>query len=308
MRMLVVGAGATGGYFGGRLAQAGRDVTFLVRPARAARLREAGLVVISPHGDFTIQPALVTAAEIAEPYDVVLLTVKAFGLEAAVADIAPAVGSQTMILPVLNGMRHMDVLAARFGAESLIGGACKIAATIDAQGRILQMSKLHDLAYGELSGEKTARILALDALLRGAGFDARLADDVELEMWEKWVLLASLGGINCLMRGNIGQVRAAAGGLAFAEAFVAECAAVASACGHAPRPAFLSAVTAQLTAVDAATTSSMYRDLMAGQSVEADQIIGDLVARGAAHGVTAPLLAAAYTNLCVYQEGLHGPR
>jgi 2-dehydropantoate 2-reductase len=308
MRMLVVGAGATGGYFGGRLAEAGRDVTFLVRPARAAKLREEGLVVVSPFGDFSIRPQLVTAAEIAEPYDVVLLTVKAFGLRAAIEDIAPAIGSQTVILPVLNGMRHMDMLAERFGPDSVIGGACRIAGTIDGQGRIVQMTKLHDLAYGELSGEKTARILALDALLRGAKFDSRLVEDIEQEMWEKWVLLAALGGINCLMRGNIGQVRAASGGLAFAEAFLAECAAVAAACGHEPRAPFLAAVKAQLTAVDAATTSSMYRDLVAGQNVEAEQILGDLAARGAAHGVAAPLLNAAYTNLCVYQEGLNGPR
>jgi len=152
MRMLIVGAGSTGGYFGGRLAQAGRDVAFLVRPARAARLRAAGLEIISPHGGVTLHPEFVTAGGIAAPFDAVLLTVKAFSLDAAMDDLAPAVGSATMILPVLNGMRHMDLLAARFGKDAVIGCACKVATMLDNQGRIVQLSPLQELAYGELAG------------------------------------------------------------------------------------------------------------------------------------------------------------
>jgi 2-dehydropantoate 2-reductase len=306
MRILVLGAGATGGFFGARLAQAGRDVTFLVRPARAASLREQGLRVVSPHGDFEVKPQVVTAAEIAAPYDVVLLTVKAFGLDAALDDVAAAVGSQTMILPVLNGMRHMDALAEKFGRDAVIGGACKIMSTLDDDGRIVQFSKMNDLAYGELNGGKSARIVALDAVLQGAGFEARLSETIELDMWEKWILLAALGGINALMRGTIGQVRAAPGGEAFALAFIDECAAAAASCGFAPRPAYLAAVKGQLTAAGAATTSSMYRDLIAGQKVEAAQIVGDLVRRGEAAGVKLPLLSAAFANLSIYQAGIAG--
>jgi 2-dehydropantoate 2-reductase len=304
MRILVVGAGATGGFFGARLAQAGRDVTFLVRPARAALLAEHGLRVVSPHGNFEIEPVTVTAEAIAEPYDVVLMTVKAFGLEAAIKDVAPAVGSQTMILPVLNGMRHIDALRERFGTEAVIGGAAKIMTTVEPDGSITQFSKMNDLIYGELGGGKTARILALDGVMQGAGFDARLSEAMELEMWEKWVLLASLGSINSLMRGTIGQVRAAPGGEEFALALIAEAAAVAAAHGFEPRAPYMAAVRAQLTMADAGTTSSMYRDLVAGQQVEADQIVGDLVARGKAAGAAVPLLNAAYANLSVYQAKL----
>src|SRR5271168_4631906 len=114
MRLLVVGAGSTGGYFGGRLAEAGRDVTFLVRPRRAAQLREGGLQIVSPHGDVTLQPKLVTADAIGGHYDAVLLGVKAYSLDAAIEDFAPAVGPGTMIVPMLNSMRHVDVLEARF--------------------------------------------------------------------------------------------------------------------------------------------------------------------------------------------------
>ena len=152
MRILIVGAGSTGGYFGARLMQAGRDVTFLVRPARGAALRETGLQVVSPLGDFQVTPRLVTAGAIGGPFDIVLVTVKAFGLAAAIEDFAPAVGSQTMILPVLNGMKHVDDLQARFGADRVLGGVCRVSTTLDAQGRVLHLSPLHELVYGELDG------------------------------------------------------------------------------------------------------------------------------------------------------------
>jgi len=301
MRILVVGAGSTGGYFGARLAQAGRDVTFLVRPARAEKLRAEGLHVVSPHGDFSITPKLLTANDIDAPFDVVLLTVKAFALDAALSDIAPAIGPDTMILPVLNGMKHVDAITARFGAAALIGGVCKIGGTMDAQGRIVQLSKLHDLAYGEMNGAVTGRITRLDAFMQSAGFDARLSATIEQDMWEKWVMLAAIGGITCLTRGSIGQVEAA-GGADFARAFLDECAAVATAEGHKPGDGFMAAIRAMVTEKGAPTTSSMYRDLIAGNAVEADQIIGDLLARAVRHGTPAPLLAAAAINLSVYQN------
>jgi 2-dehydropantoate 2-reductase len=285
------------------LVQAGRDVTFLLREKRAAEVRDGGLLVVSPLGDFAVAPKLVTASGIGGHYDVVVVTVKAFGLAGAMADFAAAVGPETMILPVLNGMRHLEVLAEKFGRDKVLGGAARIMSTVDGQGRIVQFSPMHTLIFGELGGGRTARILALAEVLGGAGFDARLSENVELEMWEKWVLLASLGGINALMRGNIGQVRAAAGGEAFALAFIDECAAVAAANGFAPGAAYLTGIKGQLTTVEATATSSMYRDLCAGLPVEAEQILGDLVRRGAGRGVHTPLLGAAWTNLDVYQRG-----
>jgi 2-dehydropantoate 2-reductase len=149
MRMLIVGAGSTGGYFGGRLLQAGQDVTFLVREQRAANLREHGLRIVSPLGDATLAPTLVTASSLAGPYDLVLVTVKSFGLAHAIDDMAPAVGAATMILPVLNGMAHMPALSARFGEQALLGGVCKIAGTLDGEGRVVQLTPMHELTYGE---------------------------------------------------------------------------------------------------------------------------------------------------------------
>jgi 2-dehydropantoate 2-reductase len=300
MRILVVGAGSTGGYFGGRLAQAGRDVTFLVRPARAEQLRANGLQIVSPHGDVTLEPQLVTAGNIAGPSDVVLVTVKAFALGLAIDDMAPAVGPDTMILPVLNGVKHVDVLTSRFGDKAVIGGVCKVATVVD-QGRIVQLTKLQALAYGELDGSVSARLEEVDRLMQGGGFDARLSTTIMREMWEKWVLLAAMGGINCLMRGSIGEIAAAPGGTDFVLSFLEEIVSIVGAAGHPMSDEFVAGARASLTAKGSPQTSSMYRDLEKGSEIEADQIVGDLLTRGRQAGIAMPLLAAAYTHLSIYR-------
>jgi len=302
MRILVVGAGATGGYFGGRLAQAGRDITFLVRPGRAARLREDGLQIVSPHGDVTLTPRLTTADTIEGPYDAVLLTVKAYSLDEAMEDLAPAVGPRTMILPVLNGMRHVGKLAARFGERPVVGCVCRVATTLDDRWRIVQLAGFQELAYGEMSGAPSDRTDRLDAVMQHAGFDARLSRTIEREMWEKWVLLATMGGITCLLRGSVGEIEAT-GGVPTVLRFLEEVASTVTAAGHPPSEAFLTNARALLTAKGSKLTSSMYRDLQEGHPIEADQIIGDLLARARRLGVPTPLLAAADTHLSIYQAG-----
>lgn len=303
MRILVVGAGATGGYFGGRLAQAGRDVTFLVRPGREAQLREKGLKLLSPHGDVTLQPKLIGADRIDGPYDAVLLSVKAFGLDGALADMRAAVGPGTMVMPVLNGMRHVEAIRALY-PDALIGGVCKVATTIDAEGRIKQLMPFQELAYGELDGSPSERTARLDAAMQGAGFTARLTPTIEREMWEKWTLLATMGGICCLMRGSIGEIEAASGGRDFVLRFLGEVVKVIEQDGVAPSAPFLETITKQLTQKGSPMASSMYRDLVAGLPVEADQIVGDLAARAKRHGIDVPLISAAYTHLRVYADRL----
>lgn len=308
MRMLVVGAGATGGFFGGRLAQAGRDVTFLVRPRRAEQLRAAGLQIVSPNGHATVHPKLVTAEDLDGPYEVVLLTVKAFSLESALDDIAPAVGAGTCILPVLNGMRHMDLLIERFGEDAVVGGAAKVATTIDESGRIVQLAPFQDIAYGEMDGTRSARMQALDLFMQGAGFDARLSASIALEMWEKWALLATLGGVTCLMRANIGEIAAAPGGGAFLQRFLDEVVSTISAVGVPVSEGSIALAKNAFRAKGSTLTSSMYRDLETHQPVEADQIIGDLLLRGRKAGLSTPLLETAYTHLSVYQTRLAASR
>lgn len=301
MRLLIVGAGATGGYFGARLAQAGRDVTFLVRPKRAAQLRAEGLAVKSPHGDLTLAPQVLETGAATGSFDAVILAVKAYALEAAIDDMAPAVGAETVIVPLLNGMRHLDLLEARFGAKAVLGGVCRIAATLDEQGRIVQLAPFQDIVYGERDGSMSARVEALDAAMRDAGFNAMAATDVMQQMWEKWILLASGGALTCLLRGNVGEIEAA-GGVAVARRVLAEASAVAAAAGHAPRTGFSANADKMLTTAGSSFATSMYRDMSAGQPVEAAHIVGDMLARAEAAGVDAPLLAAASAALGVYQN------
>jgi 2-dehydropantoate 2-reductase len=303
MRTLVVGAGATGGFFGGRLAQIGRDVTFLVRSARAEILRRDGLEIISPLGDATIQAKLITADELRskpQPFDLIILAVKAYALEQAIDDLAPAVGPETTILPLLNGMRQLDMLDARFGAEHTIGGTCRINSDVDAEGRVLQLSKLGDVTFGERNRERTPRIEKIHAELSGALFDIILSPDVLASMWHKWYILASLNTICILPQGTVGEVVAVPRGLDFANQAIDECIAIATANGYPPPAELIAWDRKRVTVPGSDLTSSMYRDMMKNAPVEADHIIGDLLTRGEAHNIAAPLLSATYVRLKVY--------
>jgi 2-dehydropantoate 2-reductase len=304
MRILVIGAGAVGGYFGGRLAEAGRDVTFLVRARQAEAIREHGLRIVSPHGDATLQPRLILADQITGPYDLIILCVKAYSLAGAMNDFAAAVGPNTIILPLLNGMRHLELLAGRFGEDTVIGGVCLIAAEVDNQGCIVQLTEIHRLVYGERAGGISARISALDQALQGATFEARTSENMLQDMWEKWVLLASLGAATCLMRGNIGEIEATPGGADLSRTILAECSAISAASGYAPGAAFLARTEKVLTTRGSTLTSSMYRDLTRNAPVEVEQILGDLLERGRHFAVTAPLLEAACASLRIYQARL----
>lgn len=306
MRTLIVGAGATGGYFGARLAEAGADVTFLVRPARAAKLAADGLNVRSPLGDLHLPaPPTVTADRLsgAGRFDLILLSCKAYDLDNAVADLAPAVGPDTAILPVLNGMAHLDVLDARFGTDRVLGGSCAIAATLAPDGAIRHMSELCSITYGERDGSRSARIEAVDALMRGLKFQPRLSDVILQEMWEKWVFLATLAGATTLIRAAVGDIVAAPEGTALISALHAECTSVAAASGYEPRAVVAERARAQLTAAGSTFTASMLRDIENKGRIEADHVIGDLIARGQrlAPEVPFPLLAAVYTGLKAYE-------
>lgn len=302
MRLLVVGAGAVGGYFGGRLAQAGRDVTFLVRNRRAAQLRERGLEIVSPHGDATISPKVVTRDQLSGSYDLILLAVKNHGLKTSLDDIAPAVGPDTLIFPALNGMHHLEELKAKFAVSNLLGGVCVVATTLDAQGRVVQLTGMQKLVYGELDGSRSLRIEAVDRALQGAGFEAQLSTHIVLDMWEKFVFIAALAGITCLLRGSVGEIAAAPRGRELALAMHDECVSVGKACGYEPRSQAIESVRAMLTQADSTLTSSMYRDLQKGAALEADAIVGEMCQRGETAGLRLPLLSAAYAQLAIFER------
>ena len=301
MRILVIGAGALGGYFGGRLKAAGRDVTFLVRPRRAAQLAKTGLVIRSPMGDLELpEPPTVAAENLREAFDLILLSCKSYDLQSAIDSFAKAVGPNTAILPLLNGMKHMDLLNARFGAAAVLGGQCLISATLDPEGRVLHLNQMHFLSFGEQNGGKSARVEKMAALLSGAGFDSQLSTSIMQEMWEKWAFIAAAAGIGCLMRGTFGDIVAAGGGRFGADLF-GECCAIAAANGFPPGATAVERSRGMITAPGSPIAPSMLRDIERGAPIEADHIVGDLLDRSGNQRDAFPLLQIAYAHLKTYE-------
>ncbi len=308
MKILVIGAGATGGYFGGRLLEAGRDVTFLVREKRAELLATNGLILKSPVGDYTKpNPPTLLAKNIKQPFDVIILSCKAYDLDDAMASFAPAVGPDTAIIPFLNGMRHLETLDKQFGIDRVMGGQCQIAATLGPQGEIVQLTPMHGMSFGERGTTKGDRAKRIEAQLQGAKFDAKASDSIIQEMWEKWVFLATLAGATSLMRAPAGRITGAPGGADFIRGLRAEIASIAEAAGYAPRPEFLERTGGMLFAPNSPITASMLRDIRSGARIEADHVIGDLIHRAEiskGSALNVPLLRVVYTHLKAYESQL----
>ncbi|WP_327358143.1 2-dehydropantoate 2-reductase [Streptomyces sp. NBC_01304] len=313
-RILVVGAGATGGFFGARLVQAGQDVTFLVRPRRAALLRERGLRLTGLGEDEVIAPRLVTAAELdeahdlaeprdlADPYDLVLLSVKATALEQAMDDIAPAVGPRTAIVPLLNGMAHLTALTARFGASSVLGGAAKMITTVNGDGDIVRLAPLAVLDIGEQDGRPSPRTEEIRTVFADAGIEAGVAADIVAAMWHKWVFITTVAAVTCLMRGTGDDIGAVPGGADFAAGVLAESAAVAGAAGFPVPEEQLAATARTVTGRGSSLTVSMHRDVTEGRPTEVEHVLGDFLAHARTHSVATPLLDLATLHLRVHQH------
>ncbi|WP_267222904.1 2-dehydropantoate 2-reductase [Dyella silvae] len=302
MRILVIGAGATGGYFGGRLLESGQDVTFLVRTGRAAQLAQHGLQIRSGLGDVSLpSPPMIQASELREPFDLVLLSCKAYHLPQVIDDMAPAIGPQTTILPILNGMRHLDLLDERFGADRVLGGQCVIAATLDAQGTVRHLNQSHSLTFGERDGVVSARVERVLNAMSKAKFEPRLSTTILQDMWDKWVFLASLAGMTCLMRAPVGDIMAAPGGEEATLHLLDDCRRVAEHNGHLPAEAVLARARSVLTDAGSSLSASMMRDLEQGGQIEADHVVGDLLARAGALSPELLMLRTAYTHLKAYE-------
>jgi 2-dehydropantoate 2-reductase len=300
MRILVLGAGGIGGYFGARLQEAGADVTFLVRTPRAAQLRKGGLAVFSSFGDVTVTPKVLTREELRGPFDLIVLSCKAYDLESAMDAIAPAIGERSVILPLLNGIRHMELLDQRFGATHVLGGVAQISVTLGAEGEIRHLNPMHRFTAGARGGVSSPWLAELAQVAASARFDFVLSDAIEQAMWNKFVFLTTLAGATCLFRGSVGDIVASAAGEPFVTALFEECASVAAASGFPTPEAQAALFHKQLTERGSALIASMLRDVERGGPTEADHILGDMHNRAKAKGVAAPSLALAYSHLQVY--------
>ncbi len=303
MRILILGAGGIGGYYGGKLAAAGVDVTFLVRPRRAGQLAQDGLVIRSPKGDLRMAVTTVLRETVGAGYDAILLSCKAYDLEDAIESIRPA-GRGALIVPLLNGIKHLDRLDAAFGADHVAGGVALIGTTLEPDGTIVHLDRGDGLSYGPRTPAQEAACAALKPAITGSGFAGRLSHEIMQEMWEKFCFITSNAGMCCLMRGDIGTIARTQEGAGLMREMIAECVATATAAGFPPRAPFHERIDTQLTNPKSAMTASMLRDLRRGNQVEAQHVAGDMLARAKAAGLAVPILRAVYAHLQVYQAGL----
>jgi 2-dehydropantoate 2-reductase len=306
MRILIVGAGALGGFFGARLLAAGRDVTFLVRPHSAALLAGNGLRLTTPTETLTLPPPpTLSAQQLDQPYGLILLSCKAYDLAGAMDAFAPAVGHPgvhpTAILPLLNGMAHMDALDLRFGREHILGGATDVSASRDATGGIHHLNNLDSLFFGDRDDPDGPRVHRLAETLTVPGFRAVLRPVILQEMWQKWSGISTAVSATALMRAAIGDI-VAAGAAHLIPELLAETSSVARAEGFPPAQSYLDTTIAKFTRAGSTFTTSLLRDLEVNRPIESHQILGDLLARARAHGLATPLLALAHAHLRCYEE------
>jgi len=303
MRILVLGAGALGGYFGGRLQQAGAEVAYLVRPRRQAQLAADGLVIESPFGAARLSARTIAAGEATAGWDVILLTCKAYDLDAAIEAIRPAVGAGTAILPVLNGLSHVATLRATFGDAAVLGGLAKIQATMGADGVVRQLNDWRWLTFGELDGRMSPRVQALaDLAARAEGMVATAVPDILQRMWEKLVHLGTSAVGTVLLRANTGEIARSPGGIAFMHRVLERNAAIAAANGHTMPDSFMAEFRALFADTTGGYATSMLRDLEAGGRIEADHILGFLLDRARAASVPEEIHEAAYLHAKAFEQ------
>jgi 2-dehydropantoate 2-reductase len=294
MRMLVLGAGALGGYYGGRALERGLDVTFLVRPKRAEQLARDGLVVRGPLGD--IQRPVKTVAQAGPGHDVVLLTAKAYDLPGAIEAIRPAVEAGAAVLPVLNGMSHMEALNAAFGKQRVWGGVARISASLAPDGTIHQVGDWGELLFGEQDGRMDGQAAALAAALAGGpGLKVAVMPDIIRRMWEKLVTIGTLASATVLFRAALGEVLRA-GGQPLVTRLLESNAAIAAAQGYPVTEKFMPVLRKMFSDSSSPVTASLLKDLEAGGRNEADEILGFLADAGDRAGIDTTLQRAAWVH------------
>jgi 2-dehydropantoate 2-reductase len=308
MKILVLGAGSIGGYFGGRLAQAGADVTFLVRPKRKAQLERDGLVITSMYGDYCAPVKAVTQEELGGSWDFVLLTSKAYDLDSSIDAIRPAVGSNTAVLPLLNGIAHIERLNKEFGRERVLGGLAKIVVALSAEGAVQHLNDWRYIVFGEQDGSMSRRVLDLQEAFPKESVAATAVPNILQRMWEKIVHLATVAGVTTLMRGNVGEIASVPGGTELFKKMLALNAEISGKEGFPISDAFLAEYRTLFENKSSPYVPSILRDLERKNRIEGDHIIGFMLDRAKAHGLDPTVHQLAWMHLKTYEQRLASGR
>lgn len=303
MNFVILGAGAVGGYFGGRLASSGANVTFLIRDHRYQQLTDTQLNVQSIHGDFTVIPSLALTAEQIERPDVVIVALKNYHLEGALPEIRHLVQKGAKVLPLLNGVQHMDVLVQEFGQDAVLGGLCYIEATLDSDGNVVHTSPMHDIVIGSLVSSDASVLKDLESAFKQSGVNIRVSESIMVDMWQKFIFLTSLSSITASIRKPIGPILNDAISKEFLEALIREIIAVAEEKQiQLPADTFEQIVN-KLHSLSPSMTSSLHRDLEKGRPLEIDSLQGAVLDMAQPNDVKTPCTRSVYAMLHPYKEG-----
>ncbi len=298
MKILIIGAGGVGGYLGARLLQAGADVTFLVRENRKRQMDERGLIVRSPLGDFSGPVRAISGSELEPVYDIVVLATKAYHLNAdLLGDLKKVMREGCYILPLLNGMQHMDWLDAAFGREAVFGGLCRISMVLEDDGALRHLGGGDNYVFGKRGDGGGDLLDSLKDLASKSRLDFHVSPDIEQAMWEKFFTLVTFAGATCLMRAPIGCIVSTTEGRAFIFELLNEAVGVAREAGYTSPPSVYHFFGKRLLDPSSQLTSSLLRDIEAGNPIEADHLIGDFYRRGRTFGLPMPLFRLAWVHM-----------
>jgi 2-dehydropantoate 2-reductase len=302
MHIVILGAGGIGGYVGGRLIEAGTGVMFLVREGRLKQIAEKGIRVESVYGNIAVPAKAITRSQIDKPADLILLTCKAYDLASAIETIAPAVGPNTAILPLLNGIAHIEILNEKFGRARVLGGVAKIAVTLTPDGVIKHLNDWRYLTFGEQDGTLSPRVTALKAIFDKTSIQATASENIMQIMWEKIVHLATVAGMTCSMRASVGEIARTQYGAEIMVEFLERNAEIARREGFGPSDAFMEDYRKLFRNKELPYTASMLRDIERDGMIEGDHVLGFMLKKAVEHKIDPTYHRFVYTHLQAYEE------
>ena len=303
MKILVLGAGAVGGYFGGRMAEAGMDVTFLVREKRQKKLEKSSLIIKSPKGDLVTSPNLVTLDNVDSIYDVILFTNKAYDLDEILQSPFP-VKDGSIIIPLLNGYAHMEQLRNKFPNARLFGGIAHIFSTLNDEGEIHHFNDIHSLTFGHLSkADETDGRRFFDSC-SSANFSIKYSNDIVVELWHKWVLITTVAGATTLFNATIGEIASTEHGIAFITDLHDECINIAKSEKIKVNDDDLAQQRRFLSDKKSTWSSSMRRDMVNKSKIECAHIFLELINIADKNNVECPSLKTVMINGEIYMRSL----